>query len=98
MDGFVAREKVADMTCSTQVKSGGKRGRPIKHSMCLYRQSTYIKLCIIVLLCLCTNCDANNTHAHTCTYVMAGDQSCNDHFKHQAKHPHMDPVFADMDV
>lgn len=75
MDGFVVRKKAADMTCSTQVKSGGKRGRPIKHSMNLYRQTTYIKRWIIALLCLC-NCNANNTHGRTCTYVMAGDQSC----------------------
>lgn len=43
MGGFVAREKVADMTSSTQMKTGGKRGRPIKYSMSLYRQTTYIK-------------------------------------------------------
>lgn len=80
MNGFVAREKVADMTCRTQVKSGGKRGRPIKHSACL---------------CLCMSCDANNTHAHTCSCVLWQEtKSCDDHFKR----PHVDPVCAVMYV
>lgn len=42
MSGCVSREKVSDMTCSTQVKSGGKRGSSIKRLMSLYRQITYI--------------------------------------------------------
>lgn len=40
MGSFVAREKVADMTCSSQLSSGGERGRPLKLTMSLYTQTT----------------------------------------------------------
>ena len=36
MGSFVAREKVADMTCSSQLSSGVEWGRPLKLTMNLY--------------------------------------------------------------
>lgn len=45
MGSFVAREKVADMTYSSQLSSGGKRGRPPKRIMSLYTQQCTYNSC-----------------------------------------------------
>lgn len=83
MDSFVVREKVADMTCRSQLSSGGEKGRPLKLTMSLHRRIyKYIYIHRAAMHgCACKswytlhNAD-RNTHAHTCTRVkdMAVDQ------------------------
>lgn len=42
MGSFVAGEKVTDMTCSSQLSSGGEWGRPLKLTMSSYTQTECI--------------------------------------------------------
>lgn len=76
MGSFVAREKVADMTCSSQLSPGGERGRPLKLTMSLYTHAMYVHIAAMhVSLGTHYNADRNTrAHTRTCVKDMAGDQ------------------------
>lgn len=76
MGSFVAREKVADMTCSSQLSSGGERGRPLKRTMSLYTQTTYVHIAAMYG-CACKSrytLQFRHIHTYTCVKDVAGDQ------------------------
>lgn len=69
---FVAREKVADMTSSSQLSSVGERGRPLKSKMSLYTQTMYVH---VTAMAAHTHSKLDrNTHTCTCVKDMAGDR------------------------